>query len=73
MKAPSQNIVDQDEVTIVSVNKSLLSMDYASMSARYPDGLVLTQIMLRTSKSQTTSKKATLGLRSQRSVCSPAI
>ena len=30
MKASNQKIVDQDEVTTVSVNKSLLSIDYAS-------------------------------------------
>jgi hypothetical protein len=36
MKASNQKIVDQDEVTTVSVNRSLLSVDYASMS---PHGL----------------------------------
>jgi hypothetical protein len=32
--ASNQKIVDQDEVTAVSVNKSLLSVDYASTLTR---------------------------------------
>ena len=32
MKTPNQKIVDQDEIIAVSVNKSLLSVDYASRS-----------------------------------------
>ena len=32
MDMSNQKIVDQDEITAVSVNKSLLSVDYASTS-----------------------------------------
>ena len=66
MKASNQKIIDQDEVTAVSVNRSLLSVDYASMSARYLEGLTLTHIQ-RTSKFPTTSKEMS-GSRSPRLV-----
>lgn len=42
MQASNQKIVDQDEVAAVSVNKSLLSVDYASTPTQYSRGLVLT-------------------------------
>jgi len=45
MKASNQQIVDQDEVAAVSVNKSLLSVDYASTCAQCSNDLVLTRII----------------------------
>ena len=68
MKAPNQKIVDQDEVTAVAVNKSLLSVDYASTSTQHSEELNLTCIVQRTSKFLTTCKKVTLGSRNLRSV-----
>lgn len=68
MKASNQKILDQDEVTAVSVNKSLLSVDYASTLTRHPEELILMLAVQKTSKSPTTSKKVKLGLKSQRSV-----
>lgn len=41
MKMSNQNIVDQDEVTVGSVNKLLLSVDYPSASTQHPKELVL--------------------------------
>jgi len=35
MKTSNQKIVDQDEVIAVSVNKSLLTVDYASMPSQH--------------------------------------
>ena len=40
MEAANQKIFDQDEVSVVSVNKSLLSVDYASTSTRYREGFL---------------------------------
>jgi len=68
MKAPNQKIIDQDEVTAVSVNKSLLSVDYASTSSQHSEELDLTPIVQRTSKFLTTSRKVMLGSRNLRSV-----
>jgi len=45
MKTSNQKIVDQDEVTAISVNKSLLSVDYASTSPQPLEQLVLTHII----------------------------
>lgn len=42
LKASNQKIVDQDEAATVSVNKSLLSVDYASTSTQYPKKPMLT-------------------------------
>ena len=68
MKASNQKIVDQDEVTVVSVNKSLLSVDYASTLTRPLDAFTLIPTIQRTSRSPTTSKKAKPDLKSPRSV-----
>jgi len=68
MKAPNQKIVDQDEVIAVSVNKSLLSVDYASALISHSEELGLTYIIQRTSKFLTISKKVMSGSRSPRSV-----
>jgi len=68
MKTSNQKIVDQDEVTAISVNKSLLSVDYASTSPQHLEKLVLTPIIQRTSRFLTTYKKVMSGSRSQRSV-----
>lgn len=66
MKASNQKIIDQDEVIAVSVNKSLLSVDYASTSLQYPKGLTLIRIMQKTLRFLTTFKRAMAGSRSPR-------
>lgn len=71
MKTSNQRIVDQDEVTTVSVNKSLLSVDYASALMQHLEEFVLIRVIQRTLKSLTTSKKVKLALKSQRSICFP--
>lgn len=43
MKAANQKIVDQDEIVAVSVNRSLLSVDYASASSARSEVPVLTR------------------------------
>lgn len=43
MKAINQKIVDQDEIVAVSVNRSLLSVDYASASPGHSEVLFLTR------------------------------
>ena len=68
MKASNQKILDHDEVTAVSVNRSLLSVDYASMSPHGLKGFGLTHVIQKTSKFLTTFKKVTPGSRSPRLV-----
>jgi len=43
MQMSNQKIVDQDELAVVSVNKSLLSVDYASRSTQHSKELALIQ------------------------------
>lgn len=44
MEASNRKIVDQDEVTAVSVDKSLLSVDYASKPTQHSERLGLTLV-----------------------------
>ena len=66
MKASNQKIIDQDEVIAVSVNKSLLSVDYASTSLQHPKGLTLIRVIQKILKFPTTFKRVMPGSRSPR-------